>query len=453
MNAGWLLVLAPFTLAYAQSRIEFHQVDSFPTGLREHTARIVGRIQQVPLADPTDSAVKDLLETAAKDSAHTLRWNLGGLSKTGTLVDNNEDILVAHWPQSGSEVIPEDVWLWDDPIEYTFVFRVESKAATDRRELERILTSLLASKESEPPAPTEPPVLRPPLRLSDQLNEPPPPLPPLPRVRPAPLFRNPVIQKITLSMLSRTRRDGVIVSGGVEAAPLFQFDRPGSRAPMIDLYQDAGTSLMVITVGKRWMGAPPDMYLIAERFPPLRQRVPEWSFDHLMDEAGQPSADNPFRSIEREGILFRELVIRDMSLNDLGWLADRAGSESAREDRDDLLASELIDAQKAAKYGAFFREELERVIGRRLGSTKHGYLKDYMIGNLLSNLSKVENMDLSDLAVQLVDTSYLGTHALSYVKARARTREVFNALRGREVEEALLPEKNKALAAIEARLP
>jgi len=53
--------------------------------------------------------------------------------------------------------------------------------------------------------------------------------------------------------------------------------------------------MVVIHLGKSWMVTPKNMYEVAERFPPLRERTPTWSMDRLLNEFGRELIFDPIR--------------------------------------------------------------------------------------------------------------------------------------------------------------
>jgi len=116
-----------------------------------------------------------LLAKSSDGSESFFRWHLGEPSGTATLLDNDLDILVAHWNKTGNEDLAAEVWMWDDPIGSTFLLPLPLEAARDRARLEKFFGSLWVWWEPDPPPdpPDDPlsPVRLPrrtaPIRISD----------------------------------------------------------------------------------------------------------------------------------------------------------------------------------------------------------------------------------------------------------------------------------------------
>ncbi len=204
-------------------------------------------------------------------------------------------------------------------------------------------------------------------------------------------------------------------------------------------------------LGKPWMETPDGMYEIAERFPPLRERVSGWSLNRLLYEYGRPLINDWLvGTTERDRIILAELLRRDLAVYQLRQLLDRTptngnlgGAQKSRMYEGGMVTGVVVSAGKSKKFETVLREEI--VTARRN--------PNYVLGNMLASLLPATDVDVSDLAVECVGLEqYSSMQALRYLEARAHTVSIYNALRERIVPKELFADKQRVLATIQKRL-
>jgi hypothetical protein len=110
----------------------------------------------------------------------------------------------------------------------------------------------------------------------------------------------------------------------------FHIVRQGYIGPesTISGFVDHGIAWLSVTLHKTMMGydqSDPDMSFIAERFPPLRTRLPSWPTAQLLAAIGKGGrAETRLnKAFERTGILLQELTLRgDFTSTDFRHLVD-----------------------------------------------------------------------------------------------------------------------------------
>jgi hypothetical protein len=357
-----------------------------------------------------------------------LRWHLEDLTGGTTLTDHEVDILVAHWADAGIDGVRAESWIWDDAVGCYFLLPFPAESITgDRVSLEKLFESLWVWYEPDPPP--EPP---------DPAN------PDRPRTPSRIRVGDPRIKTLSFE-IARTRSEGLIGGGGASVAVSgFSRPRPGRHSPFIYLYRRGAQAWLVIRLGKPWFETPLGMYEVAERFPPLRERVPEWSMNRLLYEYGRPLVvDWLVGTTERDAIILAELLRRDLHVDQLRQLLDRSRNQDSSAYEGYVVTGSIVRTGKSKHFESILREEIVRAIQ----NPSEG------LGNMLADLEKAMEVDVSDLAVKCVGLrQYVSFKSLHYLESRAHTLLVYNALREMETPKEHLALKERALSAIQKRL-
>jgi len=196
------------------------------------------------------------------------------------------------------------------------------------------------------------------------------------------------------------------------------------------------------------MTIPDGMYEVAERFPPLAERVPEWSIDRLLSEYGRPLANDwMVGTTERDEIILAELLRKDLTVYQLWQLLDRPRASSTtsnvRHYEGGMVVRLVARAGKSKQFEAVLRDEIVKAKEK----------PTEVLGNMLASLRPVMDVDVSELAIECVGVHwYASSQAFRYLENRAHSISIYNALRERMVSKNLMEEKERVLSIIQKRL-
>jgi hypothetical protein len=433
MRTLWITALVATRLASAQSHVQVIQaVDQVRQISGNTIPKILDLLPQLTLGPLRDNAATALLAKSSSGSERFFQWHLGEPTGTETLIDSDLDILVAHWDKTGNKDLPAEVWMWDDPIGTTFLIPLPLEAVRDRTQLEKFFGSLWVWWEPDPPPdPPQDPLS--PVRL--------------PR-RTAPLRVTDSRTKEFQLELAPIPAEGLFGSGRSQGDG-FGTARLGRYRPLVALYRRGDRVWISIEVGKEWLGYPSGMYEVAERFPPLEERVADWSLNRLLLEYGRPLVnDIMIGTLERDGILVRELIRRDVDPAVLQKLLDRqplnVPNAVAQLQELATVTSVLVNQGKSKPYEPVLREAITR-------ATRS---PNEILANMLARLQTARDVDVSDLALECVGKFRYGSDGgLSYLEVRGHTVEIYLALQAKVVPQPYEADKARALAAIQKRLP
>jgi hypothetical protein len=174
----------------------------------------------------------------------------------------------------------------------------------------------------------------------------------------------------------------------------------------------------------------------------LQQRVHVWPVDRLVSEIGRQFSPAWSPSHERDYVLLREFITRDITINDLRALAIQPLNHAmTRAYRSAILIRELGQRKDLRPFETFIREEIEAA-----GTPDEA-------GFLIVQLRGREDMDFCGDAVPLVSGDRQARlFGLEYLKARGHTREIYEQLKNAQVPPGAVAEKERTLAIIKARL-
>jgi hypothetical protein len=225
-----------------------------------------------------------VLDAAGRLSRKFLNVELPMPDSSATLTHNGEDIAVAMWRPTRAQVVAP-ILLWDDPVSSTLVSSIPSTAMRNPNQLEELLTGLFVwgAEESE--------------WLAIKLN-------------------------------AQPQTEGEILQGSAGFHRVYQM----YVGPELTVsgYVDHGAAWLSVTIEKT-LGSgffDRDMLFIAERFPPLRTRVPQWTTTQLLAAIGHGGrAQTAYnRGYAREVVLLHELIPRqDLTSSDFRSQIARSG--------------------------------------------------------------------------------------------------------------------------------
>jgi hypothetical protein len=464
MRAKFTVAVLSIGFALGQERVQLREVERVEGFGNHQIADIIDRIRVLSFGDSIDSGAQKMLSAAVEGSERFIRWKLPNPAGVTTLVHEGLDILAAHWEDAGRDDLSQDIWMWDDPDASYFFLPLPESRVTDRAGFKTLLDSLFVWWEPPPPPPPakterEPEIQPEPqgvaasaVAVPNDSHVPPPPPPPPPPETPKPKAPNSIIRvggdpsfKTVVFTLARiSGGHGLVGRAGVSIAePVFQQGGPGQFLS-VELYHRSGSEWLVIGIGKQLINRPQDMFRIAERFPALRERVPRWSMERLLGEFGRELIPDRFASDERDSILLDELVKRDLTLRDAHELIGRSGHGQA-DRRKYMIVKALVQAGKTAAFESFIREQIQN--GCAGPEDRSLMLTESMIWAL----QDVNDIDVSDLAVGCQHNLSPLT-ALRYLKLRAHTAEIYDALQKTVFPPMYEEERQQTLSAIKARL-
>jgi hypothetical protein len=136
---------------------------------------------------------------------------------------------------------------------------------------------------------------------------------------------------------------------------IFLGNASGTRSASIEAATDGRQWIVVVDFAKTLTSAyyPVPPY-VGERFPPLRERVGDWSLDRLLDEVGRDNCPDCVHSANRDRILLTELLRRDLPPEKY---ADLLVNTDAR----------FLPDRAKAGFPAFHDAEREEALPRYLG--------------------------------------------------------------------------------------
>lgn len=393
-------------------------------GAERRIAELVEQIGRVQLGPLSDKLALTILETNAARSKSFFQWNLTDLAGAATFVYRDWDILAARWRSSGSDALRSEVWLWDAPGEVYFLMPVPLESVT-RDRLAQTFEKLWVWWA--PPPEPEPVVSEIPQNWPAGV--------PFKREVPAIPERilDSRIKEFHLD-LAPAKGDGLFGSGLASSAK-----SAGGSGIWVWLYRKGASAWIVIPIGQQGLS---EWYQVAERFPPLKERVSQWTTELLMAEYARPNTED-YRagSARRDSVLMNELIQRNVSSGDLRALLDRPRARHSRQ------LSSTVDAivrnGKSKLYERFLFEEIEREHERAT--------EDF--GYLIRSLRNSE-LDFSDIAVRSIGRGgwLVEMEALFYLEKRGSTKSVFLLLQQKKVSASQEHLKQKALTAISQRL-
>ncbi len=225
-----------------------------------------------------------MLESARKLCRRFVKLELPSPDSTAILTHAGEDVLVSWGRFYGDSGGISSFLLWDDPVSTSLLLQVPRQTLETPAPLEDLLTGMFAWGE-------------------ENLES---------------VF-------IDLSPTTPTGRECIRGMG------FFRVVREVALGPQLTIsgYSEKTGAWLSITFRKD-LGFPffeHDMMYIAERFPPLRTRVPGWTTAQLLAAAGHGgrAGDQYARPFERDRVLLQELLQRqNLTADDFQDLIDRA---------------------------------------------------------------------------------------------------------------------------------
>lgn len=337
MRKRWLIAFATAGLSFGQPQVQITEVDRIAAPADDPVPGIVRRLSKLLLGPLSDNAAKAMLEASSEGSKSVLRWHLGEPTGAVTLTDGDFDILAAHWANTGNDAVSVDVWLWDDPIGCYFLLPFQPEVIEDRAQLQSLFESLWVWWEPDPEIEQRPQRIR----VTDART------------------------KVFNLSIAPTAREGLFGTGIADGDPGFSTNRPGRGRPSVGLYRQNNSVWIAIRLGRPWIASPRDMYEIPERFPPLRDRVADWSMNRLLYEYGRPLIADPLAgSRERDEIILTELLKRELAVAQLQQLLDRSPNKGrSRTGEGGMIIDLVVKAGKSNSSSPFSEKKLSAQLG------------------------------------------------------------------------------------------
>jgi hypothetical protein len=429
-------VTARFSALILTAAAYFGAAEAFPVITRTDTTRDIPThhrpvpievLRNVPAEQVDDPAVRLAVVRAAEYTRKWLALELREPQVLAAINTEGDDVAIAKW--SG----PPSVWLWDHPARRTFIVEMPKQAVEDLDRIRLLLSRILVqpydgSRRSTLPKSPGPP---PPVReafcgFSDIRLE----------IWSAPLQDN------------RRGRGSFRFACAMPPAVRQRPDYRPSNEQGIEVYETSDAAFLAFHVGEGDE--------IAERYPPLSERVPAWSTNRLVDELGRrPRPDRNPRN--RDVVILDELFRRHLPEPQIWRLLNirpHDDSRAGRYFRHGLffdIAQRLGESGLAKKNESMARRWLARARQRSSSSfaaSMHGRVPnlndmqsaataraDLMIGGVLGGLLTYSDLDLTDETIRVLEARALAsssygfqTQAWIYADERASTRQQLERL-------------------------
>jgi hypothetical protein len=375
---------------------------------------VIGKAQWSDLSDPTGLGV---IASAREVYYECFRPHLGELLGAATTVSGGDDLLLARWKVDQSSEVRE-VLLWDEPTFTSFLLRIDPQVLRDPVHLRQLMEGLMVWAAVD----------------RYQLREDPP--------RPIPIQ---LAQEGNTGAASGTAwffEAPAQLNGGVRDASTLEVYGTGR-----DAYLDFTFSRRIV---QHHYAA--DMNWIAERFPPLRERLPKWTTSQLLAAAGNRGrVANLFEAPHiRDGLLVRELLQRHLTPEEsAAFLIHPPQSQ----DDPTLVIRAGIEAGQAKGIESAIRDLLRQI---DQGRTWPGpYTGPFAM--VLDSMKNAPEVDLSpDVLAHLKSTELpdfpIGYPEISYLQDHIQRPEDYRAFRDLTLPEYLRQFQAQALETIRVRL-
>jgi hypothetical protein len=380
-------------------------------------------IRQASLNQPEDEHTYGVIGSARAAYREYFRPERAELAGAATLTHHNQDVLLARWKTDYPDHGLSEILLWDEPGFTSYLFRVDPKTLRDGAGLQRLLDDLLDWSKVD--------------RHRRLLQSPSLQLPPIE----VGLVWNPKTGDI----------DGATKPWLLQY--LYQFAGGMLDIFSMEAYGTTEYAYIDFTLGKRPISSHyrEGMVWIAERFPPLRERVKDWSKDRVLWELGKGRTFAPiFGSRDRDVVLLKELFCRDVAPREFAALLGR--SDLPSETTQFTILRLAIEAHRGKQFESVIREFLDRVDNtpgqhwiEATYSTKSAVILNYM--------RPIKDVDLTNTAWRRLSSIQAGGEAeLSYLRERIQGWEDYRSLRELSLPERLESARRDALREIRMRL-
>jgi hypothetical protein len=354
------------------------------------------------LKDTKLEAGQNVIQAAVKDVSSILSAPLAPPTKWATLTDSGEDVVVAQWSGNSIGDDPIPVMLWDDSISDTLIFQCRVNQMKSPGLFAHVIDELFTWNTRRLYA----------ARL--WLRYPPQP------------------------------GDSLIGDG-----------ESGSRGQFIlgpevvfSGFADGKKAYFGVSLVSYFDVFPPDMKLINERFPPLRQRIKHWTTEKLVAETKRSvrSAVLPDGTTQRNQLLVGEAVARDdLTVTMFEDLLTRGVGNNASIGHY-IVPKVIRVAMEKARLGKF-----AAAIGPYLDRLPHPHGAWSEADAILNALSEQTDLDLEGQAIRLLEKRVSISGSLKYLQSHGRTVRALDAVASLDLDE--FAEQRKAvLIAINARI-
>ena len=380
------------------------RLQSFNTVLNKNEVPLARKLALALAAtEQADSAAaRSTLEAAMKDAGSILSKPLAPPAAWSILTDAGEDILVARWsPDSWVDgIVP--VVLWDDSIADTVIFRCRASQMKSPDTLAHIIDGLFR-------------------------------------------WDNRRLYGARLWLKYPLEPGGVLVGLGMS----------GSRGQFLigpevifSGFLRGETAYLGISFVSSAFAFPGDLKLFDERFPPLRERVSNWTTEKLIVETRRiPRASVlPGGAIGRNRVLVHEAIKRDdLTIDMCQDLLTRGVGNGLT--MGNFIIPELIRAAiEERRVRRFAPAIFEYLNSRFTRGARFGEADVILLGLVSEN-----DIDLEEQAARYLESKVAVQGSLKYLQERGRTERARNAVASLDLDE-WAQQRKTALAAINRRI-
>jgi len=306
---------------------------------------------QFPSSSPEASNV---INSARKFCSRFVNVAIPEADSIAILTHDGEDVAVAGLKFVNRSLGISNAWLWDEPVATSLLIQVPSTTLSRAPALEQFMNDLFTWR---------------PNGLSSVALE--------------------------LLCLPRAREECLRGHGW------FHILRQVNIGPELTIsgFMDHGLAWLGVTLHKTMIGydqSDPDMSFIAERFPPLRTRLPSWTTAQLLAAIGKGGrAETRYnKAFERSGLLLQELMLReDFTSTDFRHLVDTGTGN--RPSMGPILPEVIRQAARAENGTTFIPE----IIGyfARIDAERH-LRAEIEARELMLELNRDKRADLCGIA-------------------------------------------------------
>lgn len=384
-------IFALATCSWAQIKVDIHPVSGQASDRLEETERHWGTAQHLSWRAAKSEEELAVVKAITAIYNDHFQPQITSQPPIATLTEKGDDILVARWTFSASTSSFSELIVWDTPANTSFIFRLPPHSWSNNAAIQSSFERLLLPPRSD--------------------------------------GRTPPAQGVKLNLARDARTRQSIGAGGllVNYGPR-QFDL--GFLSWIDLWETTAASYLSAGFSRHVTRFPPNMRSIAERFPPLQTRAAQWSKQRILDALA------PGSSLERDRVLARELVKRDMAGEELlEVLQSRLRHENG------ALLQAVVAAQQVPRFEDAIRKYLR---ADHSGNTK------LLNPGAFRIVDQVQDVNFTDVAFEVLHEDPHAYGAFIYATDHGTTAGDYRALK--DIPRPLRDARDWALGRMRERL-
>jgi hypothetical protein len=336
---------------WAQLTFEIHPVTGRASDRLKEAERILRVAQRSPLRDAAAPEELAVLEGIGKTYRLNFLPGIDSVPRIATLTDKGKDILIARW--TSDEDAFSELIVWDTPEDTSFIFKLPAHSWSSDAAIRGTFEKLL-------PAP-------------DNKRWPHP------------------ASGVVLNVAKDVQTRQWIGAGGLRILlPPRDFDIGSGNS--VDLWETTTANYLCVTFSPFiTFGYPWKLRWTPERFPPLETRVGGWTKKRLLDElvpAGDaPRVHSPWQNMDRDRILARELIKRDLTGDQFLAILESRG----RSDNGAVLQA-VVDSDQVQRFADAIRKNLASDCWPDTKEGQHPF----------DILLRVKGIDFTDVALEVL---------------------------------------------------